>query len=184
MREHARRRHDVRRQAAARLSRLRPRGGPGYRYFRDVLSGGLRVVMVETPHLHTAMLAAYVRTGSRHESAPTNGVSHFLEHMFFRGSARHPDTVRMNAVVEGVGGNLNGITARDHSYYYTPIHPAHVDIGISVLGDMLTRPLLPKIDVEREIIFEEMLDEATSAGGTSRWTTSRRWRCSPGTRWP
>ena len=51
-----------------------------------MLPSGLRVVTVETPHLHTALLAVYVRTGSRHETAANNGVSHFLEHLFFRGS--------------------------------------------------------------------------------------------------
>src|SRR4051794_23829692 len=97
--------------------------GQGFRYFRDVLPGGLRVVTVETPHLHTAMIAVYVRLGSRHETEENNGVSHFLEHLFFRGSARYPDTVEMNALVEEMGGNLNGATTRDHGYYYTPIHP-------------------------------------------------------------
>ncbi|MBI3181160.1 MAG: insulinase family protein [Myxococcales bacterium] len=110
------------------------------------------------------MLAAYVRVGSRHESAATNGVSHFLEHMFFRGSARYPDTVRMNALVEAAGGNLNGITTRDHCYYYTPIHPAHLGVGIAVLGDMLTRPRLARMEVEREIILEELLDEVDERG--------------------
>lgn len=135
-----------------------------YRYFRDVLPSGLRVVTVEAPHLHTAMLATYVRTGSRHETPELNGVSHFLEHMFFRGSARHPDTVKMNAAVEAVGGNLNGVTTRDHGFYYTPIHPDHVDVGVEILGDLLSRPLLAKIDVEREIILEEMLDEVDERG--------------------
>src|SRR6476661_1887260 len=97
-------------------------------YTRDVLPSGLRVVTVEMPHLHSAMLAVYVRTGSRHESE------------------RYPNTVRMNAAVEEVGGNLNGVTTRDHGYYYTPIHPDHVDLGLDVLGDMLTRPRLVEME--------------------------------------
>ncbi len=122
------------------------------------------MVTVETPHLHTAMLSVYVRVGSRHEERSNNGVSHFLEHMFFRGSERHPDTVQMNATVEACGGNLNGITTRDHSYYYTPIHPEHLDVAFDVLGDMLTRPLLAKMDIERQVILEEMLDEVDERG--------------------
>ncbi len=66
------------------------------------------------------MIALYVRTGSRHETHAQNGVSHFLEHLFFRGSVGYPDTVAMNAAVEAAGGSLNGITARDHGCYYTP----------------------------------------------------------------
>lgn len=135
-----------------------------FSYHRDVLPNGLRVVTVETPHLHTALLAVYVRTGSRHESAANNGVSHFLEHLFFRGSEGWPDTVKMNSAVEEVGGNLNGVTTRDHGYYYTPLHPAHLDVGLEVLGDMLTRPRLTDMEVERNIILEEMLDEVDEKG--------------------
>lgn len=135
-----------------------------FTYHRDVLPSGLRVVTLETPHLHSAMVAVYVRAGSRHESPENNGVSHFLEHMFFRGSARYPDTVKMNALVEDVGGNLNGVTTRDHGYYYTPVHPAHLDVALDVIGDMLTRPLLGDMEVERQVILEEMLDEVDEAG--------------------
>ncbi|MFE8600537.1 M16 family metallopeptidase [Archangium violaceum] len=135
-----------------------------FTYHRDVLPNGLRVVTVETPHLHTALLAVYVRTGSRHETAASNGVSHFLEHLFFRGSEGWPDTVKMNSAVEEVGGNLNGVTTRDHGYYYTPLHPAHLDVGLEILGDMLTRPRLTDMEVERNIILEEMLDEVDEKG--------------------
>ncbi len=135
-----------------------------FTYHRDALPSGLRVVTIETPHLHTALLAVYVRTGSRHETAASNGVSHFLEHLFFRGSQGWPDTVRMNSAVEEVGGNLNGVTTRDHGYYYTPLHPAHLDVGMAIIGDMLTRPRLTDMEVERQIILEEMLDEVDENG--------------------
>lgn len=132
--------------------------------FRDELANGLTVVTVETPHLHSAMVSVYVRVGSRHETADDNGVSHFLEHLFFRGSHRHSDTVKMNAVVEAAGGNLNGVTTRDCSYFYTPIHPGSVEVALNVLGDMLTRPKLVKLSVEKRIILEEMLDEVDEEG--------------------
>lgn len=114
--------------------------------------------------LHSAMIALYVRAGSRHETAETNGVSHFLEHLFFRGSLGWPDTVGMNAAVESAGGNLNGITARDHGCYYTPIHADELSTGLAILGDMIRRPLLREMDVEREIILEEILDEVDGDG--------------------
>jgi predicted Zn-dependent peptidase len=135
-----------------------------FTYFRDVLPSGLRVVTVEVPHLHSAMVAVYVRAGSRHESPEDNGVSHFLEHMFFRGTERFPDTVKMNALIEDVGGNLNGVTTRDHGYYYTPVHPAHIGLSLEVFGDMLSRPLLHGMEVERQVILEEMLDEVDEDG--------------------
>lgn len=125
---------------------------------------GLRIVTVETPHLHNAFIGVFVRTGSRHEQPRTSGVSHFLEHLFFRGSAGYPDSVKMNAAVEDVGGNLNGATARDHGLYDTVIHPPHVHVGLKVLGDMLTRPLLRELDIERQVILEEILDEVDERG--------------------
>lgn len=135
-----------------------------YRHVKDVLPNGLRVVTVESPHLHSAMVAVYVRAGSRHETARTNGVSHFLEHLLFRGCERFPDGRRMNARVEDVGGGLNGVTARDFGYYYTPVHPRHLSVAVETLGAMITSPLLKEVDIERQVILEEMLDEVDEDG--------------------
>ena len=131
---------------------------------KSVLDNGLRVVTVELPHLHTGMVAAYVRAGSRHEDPQRNGVSHFLEHLFFRGSQGFPDGRAMNALVEECGGSLNGVTTRDHGYYFSPVHPSRLDVPISVLGDMLSRPLLKEMELEREVILEEILDEVDEDG--------------------
>ena len=135
-----------------------------YTRHRDLLPNGLRVVTIDVPHLHSLMLAVYVRVGSRHETPENNGVSHFLEHMFFRGSRRYPDSTVMNGLVEDAGGCLNGITMRDQSLYYTPIHPRHLEVGFDVLGDILTAPLVENLEVEREIILEEMMDEVDAQG--------------------
>lgn len=149
-------------------------------YHRDMLPSGLRVVTLETPHLHTALVSVYVRTGSRHEGEPNNGVSHFLEHLFFRGSEGWPDTLRMNAAIEEAGGNLNGVTTRDHSYYFTPLHPSYVERGLAIVGDMLTRPLLTGMEVERKIILEEMLDEVDEKGRDIDVDNISKWLLFPG----
>lgn len=128
------------------------------------LANGLRVVTVAAPHLHAALCAVYVRVGSRHETPQTNGVSHMLEHLFFRGSRRFPDSVKMNAAVEAAGGNLNAVTMRDSSYYYTPIHPKGVGVALEILGDMLSHPRLAQLATEKRIILEEMLDEVDERG--------------------
>jgi predicted Zn-dependent peptidase len=131
---------------------------------KSTLPNGLRVVTVELPHLHTGMIAAYVRAGSRHEEPAQNGVSHFLEHLFFRGSEGHPDGRAMNALVEDCGGSLNGVTTRDHGYYFSPVHPDRLEVPVAVLGDMLARPLFKEIELEREVILEEILDEVDEKG--------------------
>jgi predicted Zn-dependent peptidase len=148
----------------ARSARERRTGDDWGEVHRAVLGNGLRVLTARSPGLHSAMIALYVRTGSRHETRVQNGVSHFLEHLFFRGSVGYPDTVAMNAAVEAAGGSLNGITARDHGCYYTPIHPQEVGTGLAVLGDLMRRPLLTEMDVEREVILEEILDEVDASG--------------------
>ena len=132
--------------------------------FKDVLPSGLTVVTVETPHLHSVVAAVYVRVGSRHEDEGTNGVSHLLEHLFFRGSQRFPDSVRMNAAVEAVGGNLNGVTMRDSSYFYSPCHADGLEVVLDVMGEMMTRPRLTHLETEKRIILEEMLDEVDERG--------------------
>ncbi|ABS24832.1 pitrilysin family protein [Anaeromyxobacter sp. Fw109-5] len=152
---------DSRQRVAARPRRPRENWGEVH---RAVLPNGLRVLTAGAPGLHSAMIALYVRAGSRHETAARNGVSHFLEHLFFRGSLAWPDTVAMNAAVESAGGSLNGITARDHGCYYTPIHPDEVGTGLAILGDLIRRPLLKEMDVEREVILEEILDEVDADG--------------------
>jgi predicted Zn-dependent peptidase len=131
---------------------------------RDVLPNGLRVLTAPAPGLHSAMIALYVGVGSRHEAAEVNGISHFLEHLFFRGSEGWPDTIAMNSAVESAGGSLNGITARDHGCYFTPIHPGEIGTGLAILGDLVRRPLLREMDVEREVILEEILDEVDADG--------------------
>jgi predicted Zn-dependent peptidase len=139
----------------------------GYRTRSCTLSNGLRVVGVELPHLHQALLSIYVRVGSRHETPRNSGVGHFLEHLFFRGSEHFPDSTAMHAAVEDAGGNLNGYTSRDHAVYFTPIYPSGLAIGAEVLGDMLAAPLLHRpaeIELERQVILEEMLDEVDDRG--------------------
>lgn len=134
------------------------------KHVNEVLPNGLRVVSVEMPHLHSAMVSVYVRAGSRHETVHNNGVSHFLEHLVFRGCERFPDGRAMNARVEDVGGSLNGVTARDFGYYFTPAHPRHLHAAVEVLGAMLSKPLFKEVEIERQVILEEMLDEVDDKG--------------------
>ena len=71
-----------------------------YRVSRSRLPNGLRVVTIETPHLHAASIALYAGVGARYETRRTNGLSHFVEHMLFRGSARFPDSYTLNRAIE------------------------------------------------------------------------------------
>jgi predicted Zn-dependent peptidase len=131
---------------------------------RTVLPNGATVLAAHTPVLHSATVATYFRVGSRHESSSRNGVSHFVEHILFRGSHGYPDTRAMNAAVEAVGGSLNALTARDHTCLFTPVHPSGVGVAVDVLADLARRPLFRDVDVERQVILEEILDEVDARG--------------------
>ena len=131
---------------------------------RARLPNGARIVVARTPGLHSAMLALYVRVGSRHERPEANGASHFVEHLLFRGSRGYPDSRAMNEAVEAAGGSMNAMTARDHTCFYTSLHPAGLETGIDVLADLVRHPLLRDVEVERQVILEEILDEVDSRG--------------------
>src|SRR5215470_7698814 len=137
---------------------------PEFRQFKDVLPNGLRLVTVELPHLHTAALVVYAKVGSRYESPEDNGLSHFLEHMLFRGTARHPSSYALNFAIEELGGTLYAETGRDYSLYQISLDPELVPQGIGILADIFTTPAFTQLELEREIILEEINEDLDEKG--------------------
>lgn len=135
-----------------------------YRVFRQLLPNGLRLVAIETPHLHTASIALYARVGARYETRQTNGLSHFVEHMLFRGSSTFPSSYSLNCAIESLGGTLYAETGRDYSLYQIPLHPAELPGGLAIMGDLFAAPLFSDIDLERKIIIEEILEDLDEHG--------------------
>ncbi len=128
------------------------------------LSNGLRVVTVETPHLHGAAIGLYVRTGSRYETPHDNGISHFVEHMLFRGSAGFPSSFALNSAIEERCGMLGGETGRDYSLYQLQLQPCDLPEVLCILGDLFSSPLFIDIELERAIVLEEILDDFDERG--------------------
>jgi len=137
---------------------------PAFNRHFDVLDNGLRLVTVELPHLHTASVVMYAKVGSRFEDERDNGLSHFLEHMLFRGTDRHPDAYQINYAIEALGGTLYAETGRDYSLYQIVLHPRHVARGLEILGDLFASPTFRDIDLERKIIVEEILEDLDDRG--------------------
>jgi len=135
-----------------------------YRVFRSLLPNGLRLVTIETPHLHTASIALYARVGARYETRKTNGLSHFVEHMLFRGSQGFGSSYALSSAIESVGGTLYAETGRDYSLYQIPLHPAELPRGLEIMGDLFAGPLFSDIDLERQIILEEILEDLDEDG--------------------
>ena len=131
---------------------------------RSTAGSGLRVLVAPLPHLHTATIAAFVKVGSRHETASDNGISHFLEHMVFRGSRLHPSSYALNLAIEDLGGALDGETHADMTVFHASVPPAHAGRAADVLADMLIRPTFADLEIERRIVREEMLADLDEDG--------------------
>jgi predicted Zn-dependent peptidase len=137
---------------------------PHVQVHRDILPNGLIVVTVPVEHLHTASIVMYARVGSRYETAKTNGLSHFVEHMLFRGSKSHPNSLALNYAIEEIGGTLYAETGRDYSLYQISLHPENLGRGVQIFGDIFDAPALTDIDLERKIILEEILEDIDEDG--------------------
>ena len=121
------------------------------------LPNGLRIVTEEMPHTHSVSMGIFTQVGSRYESARLSGVSHFLEHMFFKGTPRR-NAKQISEAIEGVGGMLNAYTSYDSTAYYAKVANIHFDRAVDTLSDMLLHSLFdPKeIEKERRVIIEEI----------------------------
>ncbi len=135
-----------------------------FRRTLDRLACGLPLVTVEMPHLHAASIVLYAKVGSRYESARDNGLSHFLEHMLFRGTAALPDAYALSHAIEAIGGTLYAETGRDYSLYQVSLHPESLADGARLFGDIFTQPVFADIDVERRVILEEMSEDVDDRG--------------------
>lgn len=130
----------------------------------QTLPNGLRAVIIEVPHLHTVSLVMYARVGSRYESVETNGLSHFVEHMLFRGTAAHPDSLALHRAIEEFGGTLYAETGRDYSLYQIAVHPECLERALELLAEIFAAPAFPDIDRERQIVIEEILEDQDEDG--------------------
>lgn len=131
---------------------------------RKTLTNGLRVVVVEMPHLHSAEIAVYLRVGGRHDRREKAGLAHFLEHMLFRGTAEHPSNLQLEAAFEAIGGCVNAATDAETTCYYSRVHPDHVAEGVRLLSVMLLSPTFHGIEVEKKIVTEEALEDINEEG--------------------
>lgn len=128
------------------------------------LANGLRLATVQRPHLHRAVIAAYVSVGSRHETQATNGISHFLEHMLFRGTRQHPTAARFNHAIESLGGSMNAATHGDYTLYELTVPPDALAEGCATMGEVFTAPVFADIEIEKGIVREEILEDLDDQG--------------------
>ena len=130
----------------------------GHMYQNTALTNGLRVVTAEMPHTRSATISIYVGAGSRYELDHEAGLSHFLEHMLFKGASRRPTAAEISEAIESVGGIHNAATDREITIYYAKVpHTAALET-IDILCDMVRDPIMDagELEKERHVILEEL----------------------------
>ena len=132
--------------------------------FRNTLANGLTVVAIEMPHIHTTEVAMFVRAGLRFENKKNNGISHFLEHMLFRGNRKYPDSISLNLEFEKIGRDLRASTLSEYTYYGFSPHYDQLERGMELFAEFFTDPTFPGIELERGIILEEYLEDLNAEG--------------------
>lgn len=130
---------------------------------QTVLDNGIRVITEPMPAVRSAAVGVWISTGSRVEKPAENGISHFIEHMLFKGTARRSaeDIARE---VDAIGGHLDAFTGRELVGYTTKVLDEHIPIAFDVLADMLQNPRFDEVDIEKEkgVILEELKMEHDS----------------------
>ncbi len=127
-------------------------------YERSTLENGLRVLSSTMAHTRSLSIGIFVGAGSRYEEEPHAGVSHFLEHMLFKGTERRPEAQMISGAIESVGGMLNASTGREVTVYWAKVARDHFALTLDLLADMALHSTMAASEVERErlVILEEL----------------------------
>ena len=125
---------------------------------KTILDSGLRVITCNMPHTRSATMAVLVGTGSRYETDAQAGISHFIEHICFKGTEKRPLPQQISETVEGVGGTLNGSTDQEVTVYWAKVALPHFPQALDLLVDMLRNSRFDPEDIEKErrVILEEL----------------------------
>jgi predicted Zn-dependent peptidase len=127
-------------------------------YQKTILDNGLRVLTSTMPHTHSVCIAIFIGVGSRYEPDNMAGISHFIEHILFRGTAKRPNARDISEAIEGIGGILNGATDKELTFYWCKVTRDHFADATDVLADMLLNSKFDAGDIEKErqVIIEEI----------------------------
>jgi predicted Zn-dependent peptidase len=125
---------------------------------KNVLDNGLRVLTADMPQVQSVTCMIMLAAGSRYETADTNGIAHFSEHMFFKGTERRPTAREIGMEVDALGGEFNAFTSKEYTGYYVRCAADHRDQALDILVDMLRHSKFDPEEIDREkgVIIEEM----------------------------
>jgi predicted Zn-dependent peptidase len=124
---------------------------------RSVLDNGIRIVTEQFSHVPSVAIGIWVENGSRYEEAPDGGISHYIEHLFFKGTDRR-SAAEISQEIEGVGGNINAFTGAEHTCYYVKVLREHVPLAFDLLADIFLHSVFDPAEIERErtVILQEI----------------------------
>ena len=131
---------------------------------KTTLPNGLRVISSTMPATHSVAVTFYVGAGSRFERDEQAGISHFVEHMLFKGTEKRPSAKEIAEAVDGVGGMMNGATDREYTVYYIKVARPHMDLALDVLTQLVRHALFDAGEMEKErgVVIEELAMVADS----------------------
>jgi predicted Zn-dependent peptidase len=127
-------------------------------YEKTTLRNGVRIITAEMPHVRSVSTALFFSVGSRFESSEEAGISHFIEHMLFKGAEHYPTAQAISEAIEGIGGYFNGGTSKEYTDYTARVSSDHFADALDVLVDIVRHPLFDAQEVEKErrVIIEEL----------------------------
>ncbi|MDX6488275.1 MAG: hypothetical protein QOK13_890 [Gaiellaceae bacterium] len=127
-------------------------------YEKHTLENGVRIVLAPMPQAQSVTVALMYAAGSRYETRETNGIAHFAEHMFFKGTESRPSSRDIAGEIDAIGGEFNAFTGKEYTGYYVRAAAEHRDTALDVLVDMLRHSKFEAEEIEREkgVIIEEM----------------------------
>jgi len=127
-------------------------------YEQIVLKSGLRILLVPRQDIKSITSMVFVGAGSRYEDREINGLSHFLEHMFFKGTKRRPTSLQISEEVDSVGGEFNAGTSKEYTVYYVRAASEHLPMSLDILSDMMINSKFDPKELENEkgVILEEL----------------------------
>jgi len=127
-------------------------------YQKTVLDNSLRIVSSAMPHTRSVCICIFIGTGARYEMAEQAGLSHFVEHLCFKGTERRPTAKELSETIDGVGGILNGGTDKELTVYWAKVARPHFLLALDLLVDMLRNSKFDPVDMEneRKVIIEEL----------------------------
>jgi predicted Zn-dependent peptidase len=125
---------------------------------RQTLDNGLRLLTAPMDQVASTTCFVFLAAGSRYETPETNGIAHFSEHMFFKGTEKRPTARDIGVEIDGIGGEFNAFTGKEYTGYYVKCASEHRGVALDVLTDMLRRSKFAEEEIEREkgVIIEEM----------------------------